>query len=70
LNSSGQLFYSPSSPIIEEDNSKMALARHVDAEKLITQARDHPIHRHTGKRYVMLTPSLGSSGREEMLIRV
>ncbi len=28
----------------------MALARHVDADDLIAKSKDHPIHRHSGKR--------------------
>ncbi|ORY27321.1 pyridoxal phosphate-dependent transferase [Naematelia encephala] len=28
----------------------MSLGRHIDADKLIAEARDHPIHRHAGKR--------------------
>ena len=31
---------------------KMALGKHIDTDKLIAAARDHPIHKHTGKRYV------------------
>jgi glutamate decarboxylase len=32
----------------------MALGRHVDPEKLIAESLDHPVHKHMGKRYVLL----------------
>lgn len=33
----------------------MALSKHVDADQLLAKSRDHPIHKHTGKRYVLST---------------
>jgi hypothetical protein len=33
--------------------TNMALGRHVDTDKLIAESRDHPVHKHMGKRSVL-----------------